>query len=539
MSGVRWTVCALIFFATTVNYLDRQIFSLLVPFFEDDLKLGPTDLAIINVSFILPYGLAMVFVGQWLDRVGIRRGLTVTYLLWNLSSMAHALVRSLGGFMGVRFLLGLGESAMYPAAVKTITVWFPRKERALGTGIFNAGANCGAVLAPLLGVSIAAAFGWRACFLVTGAIGTVWIWFWRRFYREPEEHPRVSEAELALIRSDPDEPSPPMTFSQLFAMRPVYGLAIAKALSDAPWWFYLTWMPKFLVDQFHLSAAFMALAIPIIYIVADVGSVGGGWLSSALIKRGKPVGTARKLTMLVCAILVLPVTGVGFLVDHPAIAGIPCVFWAVGIVALAAGAHQGWSSNLFTLISDTVPKSSVAMAVGAINGFAMFGASAMQLFVGRTVQLTSSYTLPFVVAGSLYLVALLVLQFILPRVHQYVPTRRLSIPWVVAGAMVLIAALGLMQYETNRPPYASVADYLVVRQAELRANGPGVPGPSARVGWMEARWFLWRPATGKPKIELVKLDSQGRPFVEAKADSAARYKGPHAKQVQLSFRLGG
>ncbi len=533
VSGVRWTICALIFFATTVNYLDRQLFSLLVPFFEDDLKLGPTDLALINVSFVLPYGLAMIFVGRFIDRVGIRKGLGSTFLLWNLASIGHALVRSLTGFMGIRFLLGLGESGMFPAAVKTMTDWFPSKERSLATGLFNAGANFGAILAPLLGVWIATVFGWRACFFVTGGAGLLWIFFWNRFYRDPEVHPKVSPEELAYIRSDGEDALPSISYSQLFGMRPVYGLGLAKALTDAPWWFYLTWMPKFLVDQFHQTTTFMAMAIPVVYIVADVGSVAGGWMSSTLIQRGTSVGSARKLAMLVCAVAVLPVMTIGSLVDHAPLLGIQSVYWAVGIVALAAGAHQGWSCNLFTLISDTVPKNAVAMAVGGINGFAMVGVSAMQFFVGRSVQLTSSYTLPFVVAGSLYLIALLILQIFIPKVEPNLGLRRASIPAVVAGAVVVLIALGGLQYALNRPPYESVSDYLAQRGNELHAT-PQV-GPSATVGWMKAEWILWTPKTGSAKFELIKLDSRQQPFIESKGVKAARYQGPTMEKVRSSF----
>ncbi|MHB8636994.1 MAG: MFS transporter [Fimbriimonadaceae bacterium] len=533
--GFRWTICALIFFATTVNYLDRQLFSVLVPFFEDDLKLGPTDLALINVSFILPYGIVMIFVGRFIDRVGLRRGLSATYLLWSAASIGHAVVTSLTGFMGVRFLLGVGESGMYPAGVKTITDWFPRKERALGTGIFNAGANCGAFLAPMLGVFIAQAYGWKFCFVVTGFIGLIWLLFWQRYYREPERHPRVSAAELDYIRSDREGPPKPISYSQLFAIRPVYGLMIGKALSDAPWWFYLTWMPVFLIDQFHLTPVGMAVAIPIIYVVADVGSVGGGWMSSFMIRRGVPVGPARKRTMLACALLVVPVMSIGGLVGHGPIFGIPCAGLAVAIVALAAGAHQGWSSNLFTLISDTVPSGSMAMAVGAINGAAMIGVSAFQFFVGRAVQLTSSYTLPFVVAGGLYLVALVVIHLFIPEVRMCDPVRAVKLSWVWMGAFAVVAGLGWLLYETNRPPYLSLADYRMVRRTELKAVGDPQPGPVATVAWMDARWYRWPEPGGQAKIELIKFDRAGRPIVESKGAKAPKYKGPTLATVTNDF----
>jgi len=528
-TGYRWTICALIFFATTVNYLDRQLFSLMVPFFEDDLKLSPVDLALINVCFILPYGCAMLFVGQFIDRVGIKKGLTTTFLLWNVASIAHALVGSLTGFMGARFMLGLGESGMFPAAVKTMTDWFPRKERSLATGIFNAGSNMGALLAPLVGVWVATHYGWRACFLITGGVGIVWIFFWLPLYRDPKVHPKVSPSEVDYIHSDEDESTAPISLRKLFAIPAVLGLAVAKALSDAPWWFYLTWMPKFLTDQFHLTPEFMAWSILVVYVIADIGSVFGGWLSSTLIKKGKDVGAARKLTMLICAIAVTPVMTVGLLVDHAPILGIPTVYWAIGIVSLAAGAHQGWSCNLFTLISDTVPKGSIGVAVGAINGCAMIGASAMQFFVGRSVQL-GSYTAPFVLAGTLYLIALACLHAIAPKIRLTEPKKLAPIWAIVAGAFAIVAGLGFLQYEMNKPPYASLEAYKAARPEEIHAAGAPTPGPIAHVGWMPAQWFKWS-AEGKTKYELVKLDQEGRPFIEAKGDKAARYKGPSKDEV--------
>lgn len=537
LTGFRWTVCALIFFATTVNYVDRQLFSNLITFFEDDLKLGPMDLAIVNVSFVLPYGMAMLFVGRFIDWVGIRIGLAATFLVWTVASICTGLVGSLAGFIGIRFVLGVGESGMYPGAVKTMADWFPVKERSIANGIFNAGANLGAILAPLLGVKIAKAYGWQTAFEVLGGVGAIWLIFWFLLYRSPREHPKVSKSEFDYIHSDDSELTPAISYSQLFGMRPVYGLAIAKALTDGPWWFILLWLPKILVDQFHASVDFMALAIPVVYIIGDIGSIGGGWASSHLIKGGKSLNLARKTVMLSAAACVLPVASVGFLVDRPAIVGIPCVFIAIGILSLAAAAHQAWSSNLFTVISDTVPKSSMAMAVGAINGFAMVGVTAMQFLVGRIVQLTSSYTIPFMIAGCLYLIAFAFLHLIIPNIQPYPTERRAKIPLVFAGAAVILIGLGYMLYATNRPPYKSMSDYLAVRRTELHATGAPEIGPTAKVGWMDSRWYRWPTESGKPKLELVKLDTHGQPFVEEKGIKAAKYKGPALEQVSAAFGL--
>jgi len=531
--GYRWTICALVFFAVTVNYLDRQLFSVLVPFFEDDLKLGPTDLALINVSFILPYGFAMLFVGQFVDRIGTRKGLGLAFILWSLASALHSSVRSLLGFIGIRFVLGIGESAMYPSAVKAMTDWFPKKERATGIGIFNAGSNVGAILAPLLGVWIATNphLGWRACFLITGCSGLVWLFFWYPTYRQPEDHPKVSAEELAEIQADKPEKAASLSITQLFTMRSVYGLAIAKALSDAPFWFYLTWMPKLLVDQFHVSAQFMALSIPVIYIVADLGSIAGGWMSSTLLKRGVELNRARKLPMLTCAFLILPVACVGSLVEKPDFLGISPVIAAVALVALAAGAHQGWSSNLFATISDSVPQGSMAMAVGAINGFAMVGVSVMQLFVGRAVQLTSSYALPFVACGVLYLIAYGVLQVFIPHIGPEQPKGSAKPQVLVFGGALLLGGLCFLQYLVNKPPFVSMSDYLARRGNEIHSNLPPMEGASASVGWMGAHWYRWTLSSGKTKWELVKMDTYGHPFVESKGIKASKYKGPTLDQL--------
>ncbi|WP_437679258.1 MFS transporter [Sorangium sp. So ce131] len=538
MTRTRWTVCALLFFATTINYLDRQLFSLLVPFFENDLRLGPTDLALINVSFLLAYGFGMVFVGRWIDRVGTRKGLSATFLLWNVASAAHAFVGSFGGFAAIRFLLGVGEAGNFPSAVRTVAEWFPKKERALATGLFNCGSNVGAILAPLLAVRIAEAYGWRACFLTLGGVGVVWIAFWMRFYRRPEEHPKVSPEELAHIRSDAKESTEALGVGEVFGMRPVYAVAMAKFFTDAPWWFYLTWLPKFLVGEFKLTPTFMAYAIPVVFIVADIGAIGGGWISSRLIASGRSVGASRKLAMLACALAAVPVMAVGQLVDVPSVAGIPSVYVAVAILSLAAAAHQGWSSNLYTLVSDTLPRPAMATVVGIKTAFGVVGGALFQIFVARSLTLTGSYALPFLLAGSLYLVGLLVLHLLLPRVEPVVPKRRVPQAVIVAGGLAMLAGIAATQFTLNRPPYGSVADYRATRTAQLSATGAPTEGPAARVGWMDARWYLWPTAKGT-KAELVKFDRDGRPIVETRGAGAKGYTGPSAAEVEASRAPGG
>ena len=533
---VRWTMCALVFFATTINYVDRQLFSLLVPFFENDLRLSPTDLALINVSFLFAYGFGMVLVGRLIDRVGTKRGLSATFVLWNLASMAHALVGGFGGFAAVRFALGVGESGNFPACVKTIGEWFPRRERALATGWFNSGGNVGAIAAPLLAVPFAERFGWRACFLVLGGVGMVWLLFWTRLYRRPEEHPSVSPEELAFVRSDPPETVGHVTYAELFGMRPVYGIALAKLFSDAPWWFYLTWLPKFLVDEFHLTPTFMSWAIPVVYVVSDFGSVGGGWLSSSLIAKGRSIGAARKTTMLACALLALPVMLVGRFVVEPTAFGLPSIYPTIFVLSLAAAAHQGFSSNLYTLVSDTVPRAGVAMAVGIIQMFGVVGSAIFQLFVGRYVENTGSYGIPFLLASALYLLGLGALQLVLPRVEPTVPRRRVSPALVASLALTLVLAVAWLQYGLNKPRYASVAQYVAKREEE---KGVSITvGPDAKVGWMSAKWFVLRKATGEAKPELVKIDDQGRPAIETKGTKAKAYVGPSDADLAALTGIG-
>ncbi|WP_437911609.1 MFS transporter [Sorangium sp. So ce302] len=538
MSRTRWTICALLFFATTINYLDRQLFSLLIPFFENELKLGPTDLALINVSFLLSYGFGMVFVGRWIDRVGPRKGLSATFLLWNIASAGHAIVGSFAGFAGIRFLLGVGEAGNFPAAVRTVAEWFPKKERALATGLFNCGSNVGAILAPLLAVRIAEAYGWRTCFLILGGVGVVWIFFWTRLYRRPEEHPKVSPEELAHIRSDAKEATESLGVGEVFGMRPVYAVAAAKFFTDAPWWFYLTWLPKFLVSEFNLKPTFMAYAIPVVFLVADGGAIGGGWLSSRLIASGRSVGAARKLAMLACALSAVPVMSVGLLVDVPSVAGIPTIYVAVAILSLAAAAHQGWSSNLYTLVSDALPRPAMATVVGVMTAFGVVGGALFQIFVGWALTSTGSYVLPFLLAGTLYLVGLLALHLILPRVEPVAPKRRVPSAAIVAGGLVMLASIAGLQFALNRPAYTSVDQYRATRPAQLKATGAPVEGPAAHVGWMDARWYLWPTAAGT-KAELVKFDRDGRPIVEGKGAAAKGYTGPSAAEVESSRAPGG
>ena len=411
VTRVRWTVVALLFGATTVNYIDRQVLAILAPTLTRELGWRETDYAGIVSWFSVAYGVGLLGVGRVMDRIGVRVGLSLAVGVWSLASMAHALVRSVAGFGVARALLGIGESGNFPAAVKTVAEWFPQRERALATGIFNAGTNVGVVLAALLVPWIAIVLGWRWAFLATGALDLVWLAAWLTFYRDPGRHPRVSPAELAWIRSDPVEPggADAVPWRSLLRRRQAWVFIVGKALTDPVWLFYLFWLPKFLAANFGVRLAGLAAPLVVIYVAADVGSVTGGWVSGALIKRGWSVNLGRKTALLVAALAIVPT------MFAPA-AG--AMWVAVSIVAVAAGAHQWWSANLFTTVSDMFPRHAVASVVG-LGGFAgMCSAFAFQRLTGAVLQATGgSYTPLFAVLGLAYVSALVFMHLLAPRLE--------------------------------------------------------------------------------------------------------------------------
>src|SRR5688572_13660355 len=304
--GYRWTICALLFFATTINYIDRQVLGILAPTLSRELGWSETAYGDIVSWFSFAYAIGFLGMGRLLDRIGVRKGFAFSIVAWSLAAMAHAFARTATGFSYARAALGLGESGNFPGAIKATAEWFPKKERALATGIFNAGSNVGAIVTPLTVPWIALTWGWQEAFLVTGALGFVWLAFWLWLYRSPEGHPKVTPAELAYIRSDPIERSTPVRWLNLLSHRQTWAFVLGKFLTDPIWWFYLYWLPKFLDAQFGIKLATVAAPLIVIYLVADVGSVGGGWLSSALIKRGWSVNKGRKTAMLIAALLIVP-----------------------------------------------------------------------------------------------------------------------------------------------------------------------------------------------------------------------------------------
>ena len=400
---------ALLFAATTVNYIDRQVLGILAPTLTRELGWRETDYAAIVSWFSVAYGVGLLGMGRLLDRIGVRRGLACSVGLWSLAAMGHALVRTVTGFSVARALLGIGESGNFPAGVKAVAEWFPKRERALATGVFNAGSNVGVVLAALLVPWIALALGWRWAFVATGALDLVWLAVWLRFYRQPSEHPRLSGAELAWIRSDPVEPTGRVPWRSLLARRQTWAFIVGKALTDPVWLFYLFWLPKFLDATFGVRLAGLAAPLVVIYVAADIGSVSGGWVSGALIKRGWSLNRGRKTALLIAALCIVPTT----------LAPSARSLWvAVGVVAVAAGAHQWWSANLFTTVSDMFPRHAVGSVVG-LGGFAgMLSAFAFQRFTGSLLEATGgSYSAVFAVLGFAYVGALALLHLLAPRLE--------------------------------------------------------------------------------------------------------------------------
>ena len=403
----RWTICALLFFATTINYIDRQTLSILAPTLQTALHWNEIDYGHIVASFQAAYALGFVLFGALLDRVGTRKGLSGAIVFWSLASMAHALAHSVTGFGAARVALGLGESGSFPSAIKTVAEWFPKKERALATGIFNSGSNMGAVFAPLIVPWIALHYGWRGAFVATGMLGFVWLIFWRAYYRKPEEHPKLGGAELAYIRSDAPEATEKIPWRRLLSYRQTWTFALGKFLTDPVWWFYLSWLPKFLNKKHGLTLDKIGLPLIVIYLLADLGSIGGGWLSSRLIARGMSVNRARKTAMLLCAFCVTPIV---------LVSQVSSLWAAVLLIGFAAAAHQGWSANLYTLVSDTFPR----RAVGSVTGLGSAAGAVAGIFVanatGYLLEKThGNYATLFAIAGAAYLFALLIMHAINPK----------------------------------------------------------------------------------------------------------------------------
>jgi ACS family hexuronate transporter-like MFS transporter len=388
--------------------MDRQVLGVLKTTLQANLGWSETDYGNLVFAFQAAYAVGMLVVGRIVDRLGVRLGYALTMAFWSLASMAHAAGRSLPSFMVARSALGFGEAGVFPASIKAVAEWFPKKERSLAIGIFNAGTNFGAIVTPLVVPWITIRWGWRWAFLITGAIGFAWLILWLAVYRKPEEHKYVSKTELDYIRSDPAPPAPQVKWISLVRYREAWAFITGKFVTDPIWWFYLFWIPDFLVRKHGLALVQIGVPIMVIYVIADVGSVAGGWLSSWLIKRGRTVNFARKITMLFSAFCVLPVMSVYRMES---------LWGAVLIIGLAAGAHQAFSANLYSLTSDTFPAQAVGSVVGMGGMSGAVGGMLIAKIVGYTLQWTGSYMIPFFIAGSAYFVGLACIHMFAPRLQ--------------------------------------------------------------------------------------------------------------------------
>jgi ACS family hexuronate transporter-like MFS transporter len=407
VSHQRWVICGLLFLATVIAYVDRGVIAYLEKFLEGVIPgLNSVKYGYILAAFQAAYAIGMVVAGGLTDKLGTRKAFAIAIGLWSVAAMLPGAAFSVTTFGIAMFLLGLGEAANFPACIKTVAEWFPKRERALATGIFNSGANIGNIVVPLVVPALVVLVSWRGAFVVTGGAGVVWLICWLIYYRQPELHRSVSRAELDLILSDPVEKLEKIPWSRVSPRRETWAFAIGKFLTDPIWWFYLFWLPRYLQSTFGLSLASDRLPLVIVYSVSTVGSIGGGWISSRLLNAGKSTNVARKTAMLICALCVLPVFAAPF-IHH--------LWVVVGLVGLATAAHQGWSANLFTLPSDMFPKAAVASVIG-IGGMAgAIGGVLMQLATGYIVKMTNSYVPLFIIACIAYPLALVLIHAITPK----------------------------------------------------------------------------------------------------------------------------
>jgi ACS family hexuronate transporter-like MFS transporter len=403
----RWVICGLLFVITTINYMDRNILGVLKPTIQGDLHFTETDFGNIIFFFSIAYARGYAGMGWLTDKIGVRLGLAAAAVLWCLASTAHGMVASVSGFIVARIVLGLGEGGNFPTCIKTIATWFPVRDRAFATGIFNSGSNIGAMLAPLIGALVVSLAGWQAAFYVTGLIGLLWVVFWLVSYRDPAHHPKVSPSELAYINRDPEVATQSVPWAKLLTYPGTWVYIAGGVLTNPAWWFYNNWVPSFLNSKFHVSLFAVGLPLVLIYLLTDVGSIAGGWISSRLIKGGMDVFPARKITLLICALCTLPV----FMAPQ-----LDSMWAAVVLIGIAMAAHQGFSANLFTLVSDTMPRSAVASAVGLGGAISSIAGAFSAAAVGRVLDATgNNYTVVFFVCASVYVIATAVIHFILPR----------------------------------------------------------------------------------------------------------------------------
>ncbi len=410
LGRVRWTICAMLFVATSINYMDRQVIAILKPTLQHSIGLTEVSYGYIVDAFQIAYALGLLAAGRLIDKLGTRIGYMLVMAVWSLSAIGHALANTALEFGFARFFLGLGESGNFPAAIKTVAEWFPQNERSLATGIFNSGANVGAILAPIIVPWVTLRYGWHMAFVSTGLFSALWILWWLRNYRKPTDHPNLTNAELRHIyRESAIEMGPTLPWRRLLGYRQTWAFSIAKFLTDPIWWFYLFWLPSYFSVKFNLNLSHLGLPLVIVYNVSVIGSIGGGWLPAPFRRLGLSPNYARLAAMLFCACMVVPIFTATSLKSEWA---------AIALLSIAAGAHQGWSANLFTTSSDMFPRSAVGAVVG-IGGMAgSAGGAIFAFFAGHILQLTHSYTILFGLAAGAYLLALIILYLLAPGLKK-------------------------------------------------------------------------------------------------------------------------
>jgi ACS family hexuronate transporter-like MFS transporter len=409
IGSYRWSICALLFFATTINYIDRQVFSFLAPILQKEIQWTEIEYGYIVTAFTIAYAFGLLVAGRFIDKIGTKIGFSISIVVWSIAAMAHALAKSVFGFGLARFSLGVGESGNFPASIKTIAEWFPKKERALATGLFNSGANIGAVLVPLVVPWIIITWGWQEAFIATGLLGFIWLVLWIWLYEIPEKHKKVSKTEIDYILSDPVENvQEKIPWLKLLKYKQTWAFIAGKFLTDPIWWFYLYWLPKFFNSRYDLDLANLGLPLIIIYTMTSIGSIGGGWLSGAFIQKGWSINKGRKTVMLICAILILPIV----------FASLVSQWQVVLLLGLATAAHQGWSANLFTTVSDMFPKKAVGSVTGLGGMAGMFGSVLFANFTGLILQFKGSYFTLFIIAGLVYLLAFFIFNLLVPKIEE-------------------------------------------------------------------------------------------------------------------------
>ena len=406
----RWRIVALLFFSTTINYIDRLVIGILKPYIASDLGWTDVHYGYIVTAFQIAYAIGLLVTGSFLDKFGSKIGYAIAIVIWSVGGIGHALAQGIFSFGLFRSILGFGESANFPAAVKTTAEWFPKKERALATSWFNSGANIGAVIAPVIVSLVTLKFGWRWAFVITGALGFIWLAFWLPMYKSPDKHKKLSKAEFDYINSDSEpETKEKVKWKDLFKYRQTTGICFMKLATDWVWWFYLYWIPDFLNKTHGVDIKQVVLPLIIIYTFSSVGGIAGGWMSSNYLKHGKSLDFSRKNTMLIFAIAVLPIVFA---------ANTNSLWLVIGLVAWATAAHQGWSNNLFTIISDVYPKKTVGSMVGLAGFVGAMGGAVSAAFIGWILQLTNSYVIVFTVAAVMYLLAWLSMKIFIPTIQS-------------------------------------------------------------------------------------------------------------------------